>query len=154
MDARPRMGGCAGSGRSLRIREGRRYSRAVDQVIAAEEATKRPLGVAVIASLYLLQGGLFSVAGPLIVLKSFVKPDQKYSALDGFAFTAIGILVLLLARGLWRLRSWARKTVLWLNGVGIALSLFSFSPGTVISIAIQGSILLYLGRSNMIGYFD
>ena len=146
--------GCATSVSSLRIRNAGSYIRAVQQTAAAGETIKRPLGVTVIGALYLLQGILLTVAGPLFVVKSFVKPSRDGELLVGLAATAVGVLVLLLARGLFQLRSWARKVVLWLNGIGVVLSIISFSPGSVVSILISGSILLYLGRSSMLGYFE
>ena len=105
---------------------------------------RRPLGISIIAVLLFIQaifeivGGIFSFLGRLIT-------NPLAGLLAGWIPLAIGILLLILAWGLWTLKPWAYWVTLVLEIVNIVLhflgyqqthSLFAIISGGIISIIV------------------
>ena len=105
---------------------------------------RRPLGISIIAILMFIQAifeivvGIFSFLGRLIT-------NPLAGLLVGWIPLAIGILLLILAWGLWTLKPWAYWVTLVLEIVNIVLhflgyqqthSLFAIISGGIISIIV------------------
>lgn len=105
---------------------------------------RRPLGISIIAIILFIQAvfeiitGIFSFLGRLIT-------NPLAGLLVGWIPLAIGILLLILARGLWTLKPWAYWGTLLLEIVNIVLhflgyqqthSLFAIISGGIISIIV------------------
>ena len=105
---------------------------------------RRPLGISIIAILLFIQaifeivGGIFSFLGRLIT-------NPLAGLLVGWIPLAIGVLLLILAWGLWTLKPWAYWVTLVLEIVNIVLhflgyqqthSLFAIISGGIISIIV------------------
>lgn len=105
---------------------------------------RRPLGITIIAIILFIQavfeivGGIFSFLGHLIT-------NPLAGLFVGWIPLAMGILLLILVRGLWTLRPWAYWAILVLEIVNIVFhflgyqqthSLFAIISGGIISIII------------------
>src|SRR5258706_5250586 len=106
--------------------------------------TRRPLGISIIAIILFIQAvfeivvGIFSFLGRLIT-------NPLAGLLVGWIPMAIGVLLLILAWGLWTLKPWAYWVTLVLEIVNIVLhflgyqqahSLFAIISGGLISIIV------------------
>ena len=106
--------------------------------------TRRPLGISIIAIILFIQAvfeivvGIFSFLGRLIT-------NPLAGLLVGWIPMAIGVLLLILAWGLWTLKPWAYWVTLVLEIVNIVLhflgyqqahSLFAIISGGIISIIV------------------
>ena len=112
--------------------------------------TRRPFGITIIAILLFIQaifeivGGIFSFLGRLIT-------NPLAGLLVGWIPLAIGVLLLILAWGLWTLKPWAYWATLVLEIVNIVLhflgyqqthSLFAIISGGIISIIVVMYLLV------------
>ena len=101
---------------------------------------RRPLGITIIAILLFIQaiveivGGIFSFLGNII-------HNPLSGLLVGWVPLAIGVLVLILAWGLWTLKPWAYWATLILEIVNIVLHLFGFSQTHSLFAIISGGII-------------
>jgi uncharacterized membrane protein (DUF2068 family) len=101
---------------------------------------RRPLGITIIAILLFIQaiveivGGIFSFLGNII-------HNPLSGLLVGWVPLAIGVLVLILAWGLWTLRPWAYWATLILEIVNIVLHLLGYSQTHSIFAIISGGII-------------
>ena len=88
------------------------------------ETSVRSIGL-----LYYLSGGLFCIAAIALIVAS-VETTQTLSILSvAPLYIGVGVAVLLLARGIRKLRPWARKTSLVLSSIG----LLGFPVGTLLN---------------------
>jgi hypothetical protein len=127
----------------------------------------KPLGVILIA----LYSGLFGLVsfpiGCTTVLVSGVPGTGPLVSIIGFMITAVGILLLASAYGLWTIQSWGRKFSWWLYAVSIplgAILIFPILPGEHMSsgntvfqllcIALDVAIILYLDKREVVGLFE
>jgi len=120
----------------------------------------RPFGIAIIAFLLVLSGildltivvlGIFAVVAWHI---HFAPPrlsqtDQLSEVLAVAILLALALLPLLLARGLWNLRPWAYRALVFLESANIAFGVISLvnrqpQEQTVILLILPALILLYL----------
>jgi hypothetical protein len=101
---------------------------------------RRPLGITIIAILLFIQaiveivGGIFSFLGNII-------HNPLSGLLVGWVPLAIGVLVLILAWGLWTLKPWAYWATLILEIVNIVLHLLGYSQTHSIFAIISGGII-------------
>ena len=101
---------------------------------------RRPLGITIIAILLFIQaiveivGGIFSILGNII-------HNPLSGLLVGWVPLAIGVLVLILAWGLWTLKPWAYWATLILEIVNIVLHLLGYSQTHSIFAIISGGII-------------
>ena len=119
-----------------------------------------PTGVKIISVLYYIGAAFLFLIGLLIFfLRDFVIKVIEtvvvlpatiisliHSALLGAAIFLIilGIAYFFLARGLWKLKNWARIIAIVIAAFGVVSSLFAF-PAGIIHLIINGIILWYLG---------
>lgn len=127
----------------------------------------KPLGVILIA----LYSGLFGLVsfpvGCTTVMVSGTPGTGPLVSIFGFIITAVGILLLASAYGLWTIQSWGRKFSWKLYAVSIplgAISIFPILPGQHMSsgntvfqllcIALDVAIILYLERREVVRLFE
>ena len=102
--------------------------------------TRRPLGISIIAILLFIQAvfeivtGIFSFFGHLI-------RNPLSGLLVGWIPLAIGILLLILAWGLWTLKPWAYWATLVLEIVNIVLHFLGYQQTHSIFAIISGGII-------------
>lgn len=102
--------------------------------------TRRPLGITIIAILLFIQavlvivGGIFSFFGHL-----FRNPLS--GLLVGWIPLAIGVLLFILAWGLWTLKPWAYWATLVLEIVNIVLHFFGYQQTHSLFAIISGGII-------------
>jgi uncharacterized membrane protein (DUF2068 family) len=101
---------------------------------------RRPLGITIIAILLFIQaiieiiGGFFSFFGSII-------HNPLSGLLVGWIPLVVGILLFILAWGLWTLRPWAYWVTLILEIVNIVLHLFGYSQTHSLFAIISGGII-------------
>lgn len=101
---------------------------------------RRPLGITIIAILLFIQAifqivlGIFSFFGHLI-------RNPLAGLLVGWFPLVIGILLLILAQGLWTLKPWAYWATLVLEIVNIVLHFFGYQQSHSIFAIISGGII-------------
>jgi uncharacterized membrane protein len=110
----------------------------------------RPLGVAVLSVLIGVLGGLFLVAGILLFV--------GIAALSGFSIYGVGlvgaaillivgVVLLVVARGLWDLELWALALALLVLVLYLGVNLYDLATGrgaSAISIAVELILVTYL----------
>lgn len=105
---------------------------------------RRPLGITIIAIILFIQAIFEIVVGIFAFFGNIIR-NPLAGLLVGWLPLAIGILLFILARGLWTLRPWAYWATLILEIVNIVLhflgynqthSLFAIISGGIISIII------------------
>ena len=87
---------------------------------------RRPLGVTIIAILMFIQAIVQIIFG-LSVFFTTTALEPMTGLVVGWIPLAFGILILVLAWGLWTLKSWAYWTTLVLEGLNILLNLSQLS---------------------------
>lgn len=113
-------------------------------------ASTRPLGVALLAVLIGIVGFLFVLAGLLLVVGIAVLGGfAVYGAglVGGLIALIVGILLLVVASGLWDLEMWALALALLVVLFALALNLLRVFDGqgaSVLSIAIELILVVYL----------
>ena len=129
-------------------------------------SSERPLGVTMIALLFLLSSLLtfgvllLGVLQPAwIASLRHLGQDIKAAGSNVGAFVLVGASYAALAAGLWRLQRWARFIIMFLAGTsliiavaGIALGVLSHRPLPVFlwfSAGLSGIIVLYLRQSRI-----
>lgn len=101
---------------------------------------RRPLGISIIAIILFIQAvfeivvGIFSFLGRLIT-------NPLAGLLVGWIPVVIGILLLILARGLWALKPWAYWATLVLEIVNIVLHFFGYQQTHSFLAIISGGII-------------
>ncbi len=101
---------------------------------------RRPLGITIIAILLFIQaiveivGGFFSFFGSLI-------HDPLSGLLLGWIPLVVGVLLFILAWGLWTLRPWAYWATLILEIVNIVLHFFGLTQTHSLFAVISGGII-------------
>ncbi len=106
---------------------------------------ERPLGVTIIAILLGIQAVIAIISGIVVLVgTTFINPLA--GLLVGWIPLAIGILLFVLAWGLWTLKTWAFWATVVLEIVYILINVFSFSipKGNVFSIFGGGIISLII----------
>ncbi len=107
-------------------------------------ARRRPLGISIIAIILFIQAVFEIIAGILSFLGHLITSPLT-ALFVGWIPLVMGILLLILARGLWALRPWAYWVTLVLEIVNIVLhflgyqqahSLFAIISGGLISIIV------------------
>ena len=110
--------------------------------------SKRPLGITILAVLAAI-GGLLSTIGSIVLLAAG-DAGGGLAPILVLVTLAFGVLYLVLAYGLWTLRSWA-----WMLGVGLMVASIlvtilnvtqglQYPIGALISAAISAAVLAYL----------
>ncbi len=104
----------------------------------------RPIGVSVIAVLYVLGGivGIFFGLAGGVVLSDVYGADV--STIVAGIFIAAGIAAFAIAYGLWKLKEWALWSAIILSALSIAGSVMSFMSTSIISIIISAIMIIYL----------
>ena len=117
-------------------------------LVREQEAT-RPLGVSVLAGLNMF-GALLMVVGAFGLGLSAGEPGAAW------ALGLLGLGQFLVARGLWRLRNWARLIAVGCYGLSSTLgllSLFTGQPLGLVQTLVAGSIVHYLTRAHVVRAF-
>jgi uncharacterized membrane protein (DUF2068 family) len=102
--------------------------------------TKRPLGITIIAILMFIQAifeivvGIFSFFGNII-------SNPLSGLLVGWIPLAVGVLIFILAWGLWTLRPWAYWATLILEIVNIVLHFLGYNQTHSVFAIISGGII-------------
>lgn len=102
---------------------------------------RRPLGVTIIAILMFIQA-IFQMIFGLRVFFTATALEPVTGLVVGWIPLAFGILILVLAWGLWTLKSWAYWTTLVLEGLNILLNLSQLGQPTHSIFGIMGGGLL------------
>lgn len=130
-------------------------------------AQSKPLGVTLIA----LYSGLFGLAsfpiGCTGILVSGAPGAGAQFSIVSFLVTAVGILLLASAYGLWTIQPWGRSFSWWLYVISIplgALSIFGVFPGQrmsegntifqLVGMAVDCVIIWYLGNHDLVVLFE
>jgi len=118
-----------------------------------EITRSRPVGISIIAVLLMIQGGLEIIYGllALIAAPGFVISSVHKAIVvqvSPWGFLISGVIALMLAYGLWTLRTWAfwATVVLeFINLIGGSVALFSyyFPIAVLLSMVIPAVILIY-----------
>ena len=101
---------------------------------------RRPFGISVIAVILFIQavfeiiGGIFSFLGHLVT-------SPITGLLVGWIPLVIGILLLILARGLWALRPWAYWVTLVLEIVNIVFHFLGYQQGHSLFAILSGGLI-------------
>lgn len=124
-----------------------------------------PTGVKIVAVLYYLWAILWMIFGLLVVIGSSaimtylidMFPElatMKFGTLillgmlAGLIMIGLGVLELLVARGIWKLKPWARITAILLSLLAVVnaiyLLTFGIDPVQLTRIVVDGGIVLYL----------
>ncbi len=101
---------------------------------------RRPLGITIIAILLFIQA-IFEIVGGIFSFLGHIIHNPLSGLLVGWVPLAIGVLVLILAWGLWTLKPWAYWATLILEIVNIVLHLFGFSQTHSLFAIISGGII-------------
>ncbi|NHI87874.1 MAG: hypothetical protein EAX87_00040 [Candidatus Thorarchaeota archaeon] len=114
-------------------------------------SSDRPLGVTIIVILevlgalaYLFTGAMAILAGAMV--GSIIPGLGAFAVAIGAIVLIFGILYLLLAWGLWTLKSWAWMAAVILNIIGLILGILQFNwIGVIISLI----IVIYLQQGDI-----
>jgi hypothetical protein len=101
---------------------------------------RRPLGITIIAILLFIQAIFEIVVGIFSFFGNIIK-NPLSGLLVGWVPLAIGVLVFILAWGLWTLKPWAYWATLILEIVNIVLHFLGFSQTHSIFAIISGGII-------------
>lgn len=120
----------------------------------------RPIGVTILALLFVLNLVVFVVFAALAVINhgalvavlhwlspSGVGPETMHAAMgrvQPFYYTAMAVLTGAMAVGLWRLRNWARVVMLGMIALSLLLMLGEVRP--LLAAPTAGAVLLTLAR--------
>ncbi|HVL88053.1 MAG TPA: hypothetical protein VM681_08650 [Candidatus Thermoplasmatota archaeon] len=129
----------------------------------------RPLGVTILGVLYLLGGALMALAGLAFVAggaamsAAFAPFLPLPGALLGAALAVVGIVVLgigvlsiVVGKGLLDARPWAWTVALVLTAIGLlmgVLNLVTGNVGAIVNVAISGFIVWYLYQDGVKAWF-
>lgn len=117
--------------------------------VVEEEKAVRPFGVSFLAGLNIL-GAL------LLMGAAFALGLSGESAGVAAVLGLLGVGQFLIARGLWRLKNWARITALVCYGLSATLgliALFTGNPMGLVQLLVAGSITGYLSRAHVVEAF-
>ena len=101
---------------------------------------RRPLGITIISILLFIQA-IFEIVGGFFAFFGSVIHNPLSGLLVGWVPLAIGVLVFILAWGLWTLKPWAYWATLILEIVNIVLHLFGFSQTHSLFAIVSGGII-------------
>jgi hypothetical protein len=101
---------------------------------------RRPLGITIIAILLFIQA-IFEIVGGIFSFFGNIIHNPLTGLLVGWVPLAIGVLVFILAWGLWTLKPWAYWATLILEIVNIVLHLLGYSQTHSIFAIISGGII-------------
>jgi len=102
--------------------------------------TRRPLGITIIAILMFIQA-IFEIVGGFFAFFGNVISNPLSGLLVGWIPLAVGVLLFILAWGLWTLRPWAYWATLILEIVNIVLHFLGFSQTHSTFAIISGGII-------------
>jgi hypothetical protein len=102
--------------------------------------TRRPLGITIIAILMFIQAIFEIVVGIFAFFGNIIR-NPLSGLLVGWIPLAVGVLVLILAWGLWTLRPWAYWATLILEIVNIVLHFLGYNQTHSIFAIISGGII-------------
>lgn len=102
--------------------------------------TRRPLGISIISILLFIQA-IFEIVVGIFSFFSHLITNPLNGLLVGWIPLAIGILLFVLAWGLWTLRPWAYWATLILEIVNIVLHFFGYYQTHSIFAIISGGII-------------
>ena len=116
------------------------------------------MGVTIIAALeiiaglfYLLSGVSFAALAPY-----FVANGEMYTAISGVAsgvFIVLAIITFVIAWGLLTGKNWARWIGIIVSALGV-LSGLAILPMGIVFVVIDGAIIYYLTRPNVVNWFS
>ena len=101
---------------------------------------RRPLGITIISILLFIQA-ILEIIGGFVAFFGNIIHDPLTGLLVGWVPLAVGILVLILAWGLWTLKPWAYWVTLILEIVNIVLHFAGFSQTHSLFAIISGGII-------------
>ena len=118
---------------------------------------KRPFGVTIIAILKLLNAlAILSAIGVLAIALSggdLERIEQQFEQENDLRLTSIvlGMLGLVVAIGLWRLRFWAWAGIMILTGLSLATNLMNYFRGDPLYVAMAFDVLVvfYLNQRDV-----
>jgi hypothetical protein len=126
---------------------------------------KAPTGIKVISVLYYIGAVIYALLGIFMIIGANVVVNSLISSLPnligivtsgviigvGIFLLGFGVLSFFIARGLWKLRKWARVLVIIFASLGVLSSLIGiiqdFNFGDLVRIIVHGIILVYIGFS-------
>ncbi len=111
-----------------------------DEPYDAPRDSDRPLGVALIAILQLLQAIVLIVAG----IASFIIP--YFGIIVGIPFLVIGLISFYIGKGLWNMENWAWLWAMILNIIG---GLIALAGGNWFSLILSLIIVIYLNTEDV-----
>jgi uncharacterized membrane protein (DUF2068 family) len=123
---------------------------------------KRPLGVAIVAILMLINGIILIASGAFGITTTEILAGEIGNALTGgivaisSVVIALGIASLIIAWGLITGKGWAWIITVILSIISIIMSIISIvagSFGSIVSLIINGVILYYMYRPDVKSYF-
>lgn len=115
---------------------------------------KRPLGVTILAAFMGIEGAFSLIFAALSIIS--LSNGGQNSVLSTFLYVIVGLISIILARGLWQQEIWAFWGTIGIEALSIlytALAFFLHQPGMTLDLAlanivIPAFILLYLGISS------
>jgi uncharacterized membrane protein (DUF2068 family) len=102
--------------------------------------TRRPLGISIISILLFIQA-IFEIVGGFFSFFGSVISNPLAGLLVGWIPLVVGVLLLILAWGLWTLRPWAFWITLIVEIVNIVLHFLGFSQTHSIFAILSGGII-------------
>ncbi len=101
---------------------------------------RRPLGITIISILLFIQA-IFEIVGGIFSFFGSIIHNPLTGLLVGWIPLVVGVLLFILAWGLWTLRSWAYWVTLILEIVNIVLHFLGYSQTHSIFAIISGGII-------------
>jgi hypothetical protein len=120
----------------------------MEEIMQNVTTTKRPLGITILSVLMFIQAILEIILGVFAFIGSTFR-DPLVGLLVGWVPLAVGVLLLILAWGLWTLKPWAYWGTLILEIVNIVLHFLHYGQSHSIFAIISGGfvsiiIVIYL----------
>ncbi len=107
---------------------------------------KVPTGVKIIGVLYYIGAGLTLLGSiAFFVGMNFIFPGL--GTIGGIVLLVLAVLSFFVAKGLFKLKNWARIVVIILGVLGIVSAITDFSGGSILTLVINGAIVWYLTMS-------
>jgi hypothetical protein len=112
----------------------------MEDIMQNVSVPRRPLGITIIAIILFIQAIFEIVVGIFAFFANIIR-NPLAGLLVGWLPLAIGILLFILARGLWTLRPWAYWATLILEIVNIVLHFLGYSQTHSLFAIISGGII-------------
>jgi hypothetical protein len=112
----------------------------MEDIMQNVSVPRRPLGITIIAIILFIQA-IFEIVVGIVAFFANIIRNPLAGLLVGWLPLAIGILLFILARGLWTLRPWAYWATLILEIVNIVLHFLGYSQTHSLFAIISGGII-------------